>query len=270
MKNYKKINKQKILIPIFIIVIIILIFIYGNLIQKKLQRNHFVKQNATVYQNNEEEVFKLEKIILCNSANAIDKSQEQNLQDLSIYQYTDIAIYINNGEELTNKNTIKELYIDNISLDGDRTQGQKSLNYKNLKNFGLKQQINEQPQNSEKIDFNIIYTNEQNQEATYMEPTFYTDCSNPITLEYVNYNLVNGYKLNENESISFDGSVLQKLGIEIDSIECKVKFRINIVNNQDEKYSCPVNINIPLSDIYEGTTMKTKNTKGAQYVFFRE
>lgn len=353
--NFKrkiKIN-DRFIIPIFIasfIIIIILLFEYGNIISKNVKYKKFAKENVQVFENNKEQVFKVEKILICSSANAIDLSEKQNLQDMSIYQYTDIAVYINNGEELTNKNTIKRLYIDNISLEGTSDIGQKSLNYKNILKFGLKKDTktksvnsnndnstlnvfegllnnqksqsntsesidvgsintdddgmisltntnntaienasnndarqstensnseqqenqNENIQGNEKIEFNIVYTNEENEKANYDEPTFYTDCSNPITLEYLNNNIVSHYKMDENKSVAFDGSILKEAGIETESLNCKVKFKINIVNNNDEKYSCWINFAIPLDDIYEGTTMKAKTTTNQKYVFFRE
>lgn len=353
--NFKrkiKIN-DRFIIPIFIasfIIIIMLLFEYGNIISKNVKYKKFAKENVQVFENNKEQVFKVEKILICSSANAIDLSEKQNLQDMSIYQYTDIAVYINNGEELTNKNTIKRLYIDNISLEGTSDIGQKSLNYKNILKFGLKKDTktksansnndnstlnvfegllnnqksqsnasesidvgsintdddgmisltntnntaiknasnsdarqstensnieqqenqNENIQGNDKIEFNIVYTNEENEKANYDEPTFYTDCSNPITLEYLNNNIVSHYKMDENKSVAFDGSILKEAGIETESLNCKVKFKINIVNNNDEKYSCWINFAIPLDDIYEGTTMKAKTTTNQKYVFFRE
>lgn len=267
MKRKFKINTKYVLV-ILIIILIILVYIYGSIINKHLKIKHFAENNMQVHENNKEQVFKVEKIVICSSANAIDLSEEKNLQDLNIYQYTDIAVYIDNGEEFTNKNTIKELYIDNISLEGSDTIGNKSLNYKNIMNFGLKHEIEENL--SDNIKFNIIYTNEQNDTADYNEPTFFTDCSNPITLEYLNNNLVTNYKMDENKQVSFDGSILEDVGISTDSINCKVKFKINIINNQNEKYSCPINFQIPLDDIYEGTTMKAKTTNSSKYIFFRE
>ena len=353
--NFKrkiKIN-DRFIIPIFIasfIIIIILLFEYGNIISKNVKYKKFAKENVQVFENNKEQVFKVEKILICSSANAIDLSEKQNLQDMSIYQYTDIAVYINNGEELTNKNTIKRLYIDNISLEGTSGIGQKSLNYKNILKFGLKKDTktksvnsnndnstlnvfedllnnqksqsntsesidvgsintdddgmisltntnnttsenasnndarqstensnseqqenqNKNIQGNDKIEFNIVYTNEENEKANYDEPTFYTDCSNPITLEYLNNNIVSHYKMDENKSVAFDGSILKEAGIETESLSCKVKFKINIINNDNEKYSCWINFAIPLDDIYEGTTMKAKTTTSQKYVFFRE
>lgn len=340
--------KDKYIRPIFLcvfIIIIILLFVYGNIISKNVKRKKFVSENMKAYENNKEQVFKVEKILICSSANAVDFSEKQNLQDMSIYQYTDIAVYINNGDELTNKNTVKKLYIDNISLEGTSDIGKKSLNYKNILKFGLKKDnktksntdesdttsghdvfagllsntsssnsaidvgsintndendmisltntssenaindISKQDENSsvseeseesqaeqknEKIDFNIVYTNEENEKANYDEPTFYTDCSNPITLEYLNNDIVTHYKMDENKSVSFDGSILKEVGVATESLSCKVKFKINIINNNNEKYSCWINFSIPLDDIYEGTTMKAKTTNSQKYVFFRE
>ncbi len=341
--------KDKWIKPIFLcffIIIIILLFAYGNIISRNIKRKKFANENMKSYENNKEQVFKVEKILICSSANAVDFSEKQNLQDMSIYQYTDIAVYINNGDELTNKNTVKKLYIDNISLEGTSDIGKKSLNYKNILKFGLKKDnktksntdendttsghdvfagllnntsssnsaidggsintndeddmisltnntssenatndTSKQGENSsvsedgeesqaeqkdEKIDFNIVYTNEENEKANYDEPTFYTDCSNPITLEYLNNDIVTHYKMDENKSVSFDGSILKEVGVATESLNCKVKFKINIINNNDEKYSCWINFSIPLDDIYEGTTMKAKTTNSQKYVFFRE
>ncbi len=265
----KKRSKEKKWMAILIAILVVVILVYAWIIRNHLKINQFAEANMEVYQNNEEQVFQVERIVLCSSANAIDLSQEQNLQNLSIYQYTDIAVYINNGEELSNKNTVKELYIDQISFEGTDTLGSKSLNYKNILNFGLKQEILEE-QKTDHINFNIIYTNEENETANYEKPTFFTDCSNPITLQYLNYNLATNYKMDENKSVDFDGNILEDAGILAEDLNCKVKFKINIINNQDEKYSCWINFEIPLEDIYKGTTMKAKTTNGNKYVFFRE
>ena len=265
-----KIKKRWIaLIVVFIIIIIMLVFVYGFLFQRHLARQEFARDVVEIYEKNKEKVFKVEKIILCSSANAIDISKDKSMKNLSIYQYTDIGVYIDNGEELSNKNTVKEIYIDNISFDGKNNVGKKSLTYKNLLNFGLKEDIFESRKTKD-IEFNVVYTNEEDSEANYDKPTFYTDCSNPITLSYVNYNLLQGYQMEENNQVNFDGSILEKAGIGKDILSCKVKFKINIINNQDEKYSCWMNIKLPLDDIYKGTTMKSRTTQENENIFFRE
>lgn len=267
----RKKTKRKIIICILFTIIILLAIIYSRIIELSIINKHFAKNMIQISKNNEEEVFKVEKIVLCSSANAIDKSEEQNLQDLSIYQYTDIAVYINNGEELSNKNTINRMYIDNISLEGNSKKGKKFLQYKNPLNFGLKPEFFEKNlQTPDNIDFKVIYTNKENKNANYEEPSFYTDCSNPITLQYINYDLETGYKMEENDTISFNGKILKSAGINNKDLECRIRFKINIINNQHEKYTCWINFKLPVDDIFEGTSMKLKETNASKYKFFRE
>ena len=267
-KDKSKIKNKRIFLPLAIIVIL-LIYAYGSIISNGIAKRKFALQCLKIYENNKDEVFKIDKIVLCSSANAIDLSEEQNLQDLSIYQYTDIAIYLDNGDELTSKNTVKDLYISDIYIEGKEDIGKRSLYYKNILNFGLKEQIDE-IKKQEDIYFKVIHTNEENENADYNQATFYTDCSNPITLEYLDYDIKKHYQMSENKSVTFDGNILQDAEISPDQLACKVKFRINIVNNENQKYSCAVNLKIPLDDIYQGTTMKSKKTNGQKYVFFRE
>lgn len=279
MINWDKINKKisvnKIILPFFLVILILLIAIYGGILYKHIEKNTFVYEMEQIVAKNEKTTFSIEKIYLCSSANAIDSTEEQKLENLDLYQYTDIAVYINNYKEegLTNKNTVRQLYIDNINLKLDYNIGKTSLVYTNLLKIGSKEQLNNMIANSEniqndKIDFNIINTNEQNNQADYEEPTFYADCSNPISLKYINQ-INKEYSVGKDNSATFDGSILEKAGIKPEDINVQVKFKINLVNNNDEYYSNWVNFRIPLNDVmYNGTSIKSRNTVGREYNFF--
>ncbi len=265
----KKISVKKVIQPILYIILTLIICIYAIIIRKYIHKNIFAKQMIEIGQKNETAIFSVEKLYLCSSANGIDNSPEKNLKNLSLYQYTDIAIYINNYQEergLTNKNTVKELYIDNISIEPEKEQGEQNLSYINLLKIGSKEQT-PQIEPKERIDFNIIYTNDENEQADYSNPTFYTDCSNPITLRYIN-NLNKTHSVGEGTSIAFDGTLLKDAGVSIADINCKIKFKINLVNNDGEYYSCYMNFKIPLDDIYNGTTIKSATTSSSKYDFF--
>lgn len=273
MKNWDKLNAKGIFknfnLIIFILAIIVII-IYIIILHNYIQRKSYINQLMEIVEKNEETIFSVEKIYLCSSANAIDTTEEKNLKKLDLYQYTDIAISINNfidNNGLTNKNTVKELYIDNIDLTLDNNIGTPSLLYTNLLKIGNREVV-EDFTPVDRIDFNIIYNNEENESADYTQPTFYTDCSNPITLRYIN-NLGTEYSIKQDSTISFDGSILKNAGISIDDINCKVKFKINIVNNEDDYFSCWINLRIPLDDIYKGTTIKSATTSGTKYVFLQ-
>ena len=241
---------------------------------KIIKKNDFVKKSAKIAIKNETPAFSIKKIYLCSSANAIDLSTEQKLNKLDLYQYTDIAIYINNfkDEGLTTKNTIKELYIDNISLDLDYNIGKTSLVYTNMLKIGSKQELANIIKNNknimqDRINFKIINNNEQNNQENYEEPTFYADCSNPITLKYINQ-LNREYSVTKGNSATFDGTILKKVGIKPEDINVKINFKINIVNHNDEIYTKWINFKLPLDDIENGTSIKSKETEGKEYNFF--
>ena len=268
----KKINVNKVILPILIITFIVLLFTYVVIIKKHIQNSIFADEMEWISKKNENPDFRIEKIYLCSSANAIEKSK--NLNDLNLYQFTDIAIYLNNDKDggLTKRNTVKNLYIDGIDLQLENDTSKASLVYTNLLKIGSREELknmifNSKNEQNEKIDFNIINTNEQNSNANYENPTFYADCSNPISLKYIN-EINKDYSIGKDNSAVFDGTILKKAGIKIEDINAKVRFKINLINNNDEYYSAWVNFKIPLSDIYNGTSIKSKNTVGQEYNFF--
>lgn len=278
MINWDKINKKisvkKVILPLMMVILLLMIIIWGKILNKQVCKSIFANEMEEIIAKNQAPTFSIDKIYLCSSANAIDNTAEQKLNNLGIYQYTDIAIYLRNNKEegLTDKNTIKELYIDDIDLKLDYNIGKTSLVYTNLLKIGSKDELNQMVLNSkniqkDKIDFKIVSTNEQNNEANYDEATFYADCSNPISLKYIN-EISTEYTVTKNSSAVFDGSILGKVGIKPEDINAKIKFRINIINNKDEYYSNYINFRIPLDDIEKGTSIKSKTTVGNEYNFF--
>lgn len=278
MINWNKINKRvsinKIILPFLVVILILLSIKYIFIIKKVIVKNNFAKKSASVAIKNDVPVFSIKKIYLCSSASAIDSSKEQRLDKLDLYQYTDIAVYINNFKDdgLTTENTIKELYIDNISLNLDYNIGNTSLVYTNMLKVGSKQELSNMIKNNkvkmqDKIYFKIINNNEQNNQENYEEPTFYADCSNPITLKYINQ-LNREYSIGKGNSATFDGTILKKVGIKPEDLSVKINFRINIINNDDETYTKWINFELPLDDIEKGTSIKSKETDGKEYNFF--
>ena len=274
MKKFNfKIKNVKLAFAILIILAIILLILYYNFIFADVfARNNFANQMVEIAEENESPIFSIQRILLYNSANAVDNSEDQSLSNMSISQFTDISIYIDNSQtvaDLTDENTIKELYIDNISITSKSENGTKILNYKNPLNFGKYQNIDE-PED-DRIYFNIVNTNEENENHNYDEPTFYTDCSNPVSLGFLNKDLLTNYSVsNDSSSVSFNGKVLQEAGVNLDDINYTLNFTIHIVNNLNQKFAYNMKLNVDLDGIYDGYTYRGKNTSGTEYQFFRE
>ncbi len=276
MKKFK-IKNERLVFTILIIVSFVVFLLYYNLVfSVVMARNSFANEMIAISDENENSIFNIQKILLYSSANAIDHSEEQSLQDLSICQYTDISIYIDNistVSELTNENTIKELYIDNIVATSSADKGTKILNYKNPLDFGKYKSI-EAPENN-RIDFNIVNTNSENENNDYSKPTFYTDCSNPISLGYMNQDILTNYAVSKDaNTISFNGKVLKEANVSLEDINYTLTFKIHIVNNLNQKFVYNMKLDVGLDDsnggIYNGYVFKGKNTSGNEYRFFKE
>ena len=271
-----KVKNHKLVLTILILILCILSVLYYDLIfRETFARDLFTNQVVELAQANEKPIFKIQKIILYSGANAIDNSENESLQDLSILQYTDIAIYLDNTStiyDMTNENTIKELYIDNIDIKTGSDKGDQYINYKNALDFAKYKDI-EEPESAQ-IEYNIVTNNDENDSTDYSKPTFYSDCSNPITLEYMNKDIVTNYAPSDSSNtISFNGKVLQEAGINLEDVNYTLSFNINLVNNLNEHFVCTVRLNVDLSGddggIYKGYKYENNSVSGYEYNFIQ-
>ena len=273
-----RIKNTKIVFIVLILLLIFCILSYSYLFYVSYSKDEFVNQSIKIAEGNELAVFKISKILLFSSGNAIDNSSNRSLQNLDICQYTDISIYIDNTSsisDLTTQNTVKELWIDNINITTSNPGvGSPILNYKNPNSSGIFENLNLASNN--RIDFNIINTNEQNETADYSQPTFYTDCSNPISLGYINKGIVKNYSINDStNSVIFNGKILEQTGVNLDDIGFNLKFDVHIKNYDDDLFVYHANMDIPLNtenkDILGGYLYQTRNSSdSSEYVFFKE
>lgn len=251
--------KNKLIIFIFIAVIIIvaacsIIFI--------LLPNISNKQKDISQE--EKPIFTIEKISLYSNVSVDNNSLDYDKAywNIDISQFSDIAIYINNKTsttELTPANTVKSLFIDNVSFLQVPNKGTPSIFYKKYSDFGTNKYSRENIIRND-VTFNIVSSGETNLDS----PTFYSDCSNPITIGFENKNIVQDYiLLYDGSPLTYNGSVLKKADISLDSIATTLSFNINITNNLDETFSCNVIIPIELSNeknsIYSGDFQITQH-----------
>ncbi len=259
MKKKIKNNKKLIFLIITIIILIILALIFYRIISLHRNNNIFA-QNAEKIQNDiDNPTFKIEKILIYSDANIEDLSKNQNLANINISQFTDFAIYINNkvsNSELTEENTVNKLYIDNIAVTGTNIGNQK-VSYKDINDICKYRKI---VNGTNKIDYTILHSNEE-KKSNNKANSFYTDCSEPIIVSYVNENIVENKDLStSNEMLSLDGSILSYLGIDLNDLNYKISFTINIENNLGDLYSCDCSLDINLMSseggIYTGYIMQ--------------
>ena len=278
--KFKKLKTKyvKLIFLLLILLAIFLIYIFYNFVFSKIvKKNNFVNEMVNISEQNEENIFSIEKISMFSSAMPIDHSPDNSLKDISISQFTDISILLNNvgsSNDLSNQNTIKQLYIDNISLKSKNKNNKLYVNYKNPNLFGKFFDI-KNPSKDNRIDFKILNTNDENDKNDYNNPVFYTDCSNPITLGFLNKDIVTKYSISDNQKfISLDGKSLKEANVNLDNLISSLSFTIHIVNNLNQGFYYNMKLDIPLKDdrtsIYDGSFSKTLNTSGNEYKFVSE
>ena len=264
-------------------------------ISVRLMNKRLDEEIGNIYKLNSKTVFSIDKIVLYSSANAIENTEKRAVWNINPYQFTDIAIYINNrkDEYFDYENTIKEMYIDNVKFSGPEL-GFPNLYYKNADDFGKSiytvteaSLTNEEANGEESLQERILEKTEEYKitdklnfkvlndgELDYSTPETYTDCSHPITLEYVNNIKENHIISDINSDITFNGTLLRKSGVILSEIANSVSFRITLVNNYDQVFIANVYFEIPLEDtitgdtIYNGSFTKTIEGKN-RFKFLR-
>lgn len=254
-------DKQiKIVVEVSILIFIVLVSIFlFNTINNYNSKTQLTNDETVLSLTTDSNIFKVSSVQIYSSANALNNSaMQKDYWDLNLYQYSDIAISIDNHvsiDDLTQKNAVKKIYIDNISYPQLPDKGNPMLYTKNADMLGIGV-IDEERLIKDRVNFNVISSNDE--EAR--NPSFYADCSNPILLSSINQDIVTNFIIrNTKSAITFDGNLLLDSTILLSNIEYSISFSIHIVNELDEEYVCNLILPIKLSDdndintIYDGS-----------------
>lgn len=262
-------DKKKLILTIIVVILFIVVFFLAYLLfNKYVLKKNFENDILSFATKNEDIIFSINKIVLFSNCDAKNKtSSATNFTIENLYQYTDIAIFISSSSDEKNyKNTFKNVYIDNINFNTFPSLGEPKLYFKSINNFS-KSDIVDENLITDKLEFNV--TSDDN--ADLNTPTLYNNLANPITLSYVNSNIKPDYTITDTSSpITYDGSLLKRCNVLLDSISCNLSFDVYITNNLDEEYKCTVYIDIPLESedksIYDGNITLRNNVN---YTFYR-
>lgn len=271
--NGNKYNSIKIRLFIAIVLVVATVLITTSVVSIFVINNKFAEEVNEFYKLNSKTIFSIDKIYMYSNASATANEETRPIWNLNIFQFTDIAIYINNRSDtsLTNENSIKEMWIDNVKF-GDVNLGTQGIYYKDVNNFGksiIKEQeeqssssTDEETEESEirsdnlseidRLDFKVV----NDGDLDYSKPQIYADCSNPISLEYINKDIKKNQIISDiTTDVTYDGSILRKSSIVLSDIASYVSFNINIVNNYNQQFVASVYIDIPLEDTVTGDTI---------------
>mgnify|MGYP004574502853 FL=1 len=260
-RKNKKLVKQIIFIILIIVLIVILFFLFNHIYNQLRKKKEFENEILSFSEKNEETVFSINKIVFFSSCDSKNKTSSQtNFTIENLYAYTDIAIFIDNGQkEISSENTLKNVKITNIKFTKQPELGTGNLYYKNVNNFA-KSEIDE----NNKIENELQFETTSEDEVDLNKPVLYNNCANPITLSYVNQNIKTDYTMTDTQNpITYNGKLLKRCGVSVNSINTSISFDIEIQNNKKQKFRTTIYFDIPYEDedksINDGSIVVEKN-----------
>ena len=265
--NHEQNMKRKVLI--IVILLVILCGIVFLLLRNRITNDSFAEESNEISKLNNQTIFTVNKIYMYTSAGATQNNDDRPIWNLNICQYTDIALYINNSsnKDLSLTNSIKELYISDVKFN-DLKKGNPGLYYKNVYDFG-KFVINDENKIEDKLKYEVVLDGE----LDYSKPQIYADAVNPITLSYVNKNILENKILSDISSdVRYDGTLLRKSGVILGDLACNLSFKLTIINNYNQEYVANIYLDIPLENTNVGATLydgKMEKTIAGVTKFFR-
>lgn len=263
MENQPKQIKIKMNFIVFIIVFAITFacfsfYYFYNHYQMKSNFQNETNQNANL-----PSPFKISKIYLYSSADATQNdTANKTTWNVNVSQFTDIAIFIDNEGNLTQENTIQNLYLDNFKYTKEPSLGQPILYYKNQNDFG-KISYTKEKKIKDTLNYTII---PYEQTIDYSNPETYDSKISPVCVGFVNQDIKTNYAItNTQDGLHYDGRLLKQCQVGLSSINCSVTFDVHIVNQLGNHFVSNVTIDIPLKDsnsnktIYDGYLIEEVN-----------
>lgn len=268
-KEFKKLNKKLKIASIITLLLLIFALVLANLLFTRIySKQSFENSVMNFSKKNESTIFQIKNITFFSSCDAKNKNiSSSNFTIENLYQYTDMALFISSpNPEKGLENTLKSVYIDNIKFTKTPELGIPNLYYKNIENFA-KSEIVDTNVINDRLDFSISSDDITNLDS----PVLYNNLANPIVLSFINQNIKNDYTITDtSKAITYDGSLLKRCEILLNSIRTSISFDIYITNNLNQEFKCSVFIDIPIdtdsSSLYDGTITLKKDTN---YIFYR-
>lgn len=214
----------------YVILIILLILIVISM---------YIIANAKPKNKVEEpERIAVNKIVCYSSANASNSSENiKENWEVDIYQYTDIAIYLQKIRNIE----IASVYLDNIEINKKPALGEANIYRKNIDDFAKNMLLGTA---EDKIELKVSLNGEND---------FLQNCTSPITISYINKNIKQNYLIpNTSQQLTFDETILKRAMILSEEIEAQISFDINIIDSEQNKYITKITLDIPIKEMMNG------------------
>ncbi len=199
--------------------------------------------------------YTIKQMVIISSANGKNEITEENKWNVDVYQNTDIYFDIERNDEHKWAESIKNVTIENIQI-----------NKEDLKPY---MPSNEGEENFTYTDNNIIedkiiYEVDKNKDLKNKKIT--TE-GGIIAISFCNSNI--GKYVGNEDKITYDGTLLKKLGLTFEDIKTIIKFDLIVETEAGKKYKAEIDLDIPKEDITEIGISKITDTELKTIVFKR-
>lgn len=202
--------------------------------------------------------YSISKIFVVSTVEGTPTDDGQNIWNIKVKQANDLYFYIEKSE--STEETIKKITIENFNITKAPQKGKLSL----LRPTG---------------DLDKLYTNS---EQNYLDSNItYTGSTidDLKTLEIANTGGVIGCRMlvdeigtyisNESTEITYDGTLLKNIGVNVEEISFNVSFDILIETNKNVVYKGTLSVELPAKDIIEKGSSNFEITNFEDVVFKR-
>ena len=239
------VNKRYFHVCMTILIIVVILFIVGMLI---LRYNVEGETNMP---------FNLTKITVISSSEGIDKDAGENKWAFDIYQNNDIYIYIDKNENYKETEAIKNIVIDNFTIEG-----QMKDNIKIYKPEFEEENVIFKYSEKNKVD-RLEYIGELINDIKTMQVSnqggiIAFRCSNDNLTEYRS----DEDTINHNE-------LLKKANITNESLKFNLKFDLSIILENGKEFKTNVELNLPVDDVVNNGVTSKEFTDMSKFVFKR-
>jgi len=189
--------------------------------------------------------FELSQLIVVSTAEGIDTEGEENTWNFDLAQNNDIYIYISKNKNYKDTEIIKSVTLNNFKVENSPNVGKITI-YRPTENEGKIYEYKEEYE----IQNSITYAGSEFTNAKKLE---IANQGGILLLRITNKDL-GKYSSNE-ETITHNGTILAKSGLNYDNIKCKVNFDMVIELASGIKFTGNIAINLPTGNILiDGTS----------------
>lgn len=199
----------------------------------------------------------VKKMVVISTANGINTPTEQMKWNIKINQNTDIYFEIERNESHWSTENIKNVKIQNIKISNNKYTPkpyQPSADSGNMFNYTENNIIQRE----------IIYEVDKNKDTKNKKIT--TE-GGIVAISFCNTNI--GEYQGNSEKITYDGTLLKKIGITYEEIKTNIQFDLVLETVNGKKYKAEIKLDLPEEDITEKGIIKNEDTELKNVVFKR-